>query len=68
MSFALGLLCERTSLTSGQPHRLIFLNEHFLRRMVEYEADTLFIGFEAKFLGDEADIYIRFVTVLVSLN
>lgn len=36
--------------------------------MVEYEADTLFVGFEAKFLGDEADIYIRFVTVPVSLN
>lgn len=30
VSFGLGLLRERTSLASGQPHRLIFLNEYFL--------------------------------------
>lgn len=63
MSFGLGLFSEGPGLAGKQPHRGVFLLQSLLRGVVQDEADALFIGFEAKFFSDEADIYIGFVSV-----
>lgn len=66
VSVGFGLFGECTSFASDHPHRLVFLLEHVLRGIVQDKAHALLVGLETKLLGNETDIYIGFVTGLVS--
>lgn len=59
-------LCLRTlkhlpSFARQQPHRSIPLFQEFLGTVIQDEPRALLVRFEPKFLGDEADLYVRFV-------
>jgi hypothetical protein len=59
-----GLVKQRACFSRQQPHSPILLLKQFRRGVIKNETCGLLIGLETKFLGDESDIDIWFVSIM----